>query len=212
MRQLSCLIIVLAAITACASGPQTKQLGEYTSSQPLFTTPSGQKTPREITVNLKSPEYVSVLYVVPGRGAVIVYPTDSTMETHVDAGQHSVPVYFAERPFNRDSMLAVMRREAMGGGSRMPRARRDSVTRDSMAARNGLGGLRDPSPGSSPIGYLLLVASPSKIPYPTLYRRVNGITIPIEDDEALSTVMKLVKAALPDGTPLAGYAQELERT
>jgi hypothetical protein len=24
--------------------------------------------------------------------------------------------------------------------------------------------------------------------------------------------MKLVKAALPDGAPLAGYAQELERT
>ena len=38
------------------------------------------------------------------------------------------------------------------------------------------------------------------------------ITIPIDDDEALSTVMKLVKAALPDGSNLAGYARELDRS
>jgi len=59
---------------------------------------------------------------------------------------------------------------------------------------------------------LLLVASPSEISYPTLRRRINGITIPIDDDEALSTVMKLVKSTLPDGTNLAGYARELDRT
>jgi hypothetical protein len=45
-----------------------------------------------------------------------------------------------------------------------------------------------------------------------LQRRVNGITIPIDDDEALSTIMKIVKSTLPDGTQLAGYAKELERT
>jgi len=58
----------------------------------------------------------------------------------------------------------------------------------------------------------LLVASPSQIPLTSLQRRVNGVTIPIDDDEALSTVMKLVKSTLPDGTNLAGYARELDRT
>jgi hypothetical protein len=181
-------------------------------STPVFTAAPTPKTPREITVNLKSPEYVSVLYVVPGRGAVIVYPSDTSTDTHVDAGQHTVPVYFTETPFNRDSMFAAARREAMGGGggTRMPRVRRDTVSRDSVRA--GLGPLREPGPGASPIGYLLLVTSPVRIPYSTLARHVNGVTIPIEDDEALSTVMKLVKSALPEGTPIAGYAQELERT
>lgn len=210
MRQLSSLFLVLVSVSACASGPTIKKLGDYTASQPLFTTASKPKTPREITVNLKSPAYLSVLYVVPGRGAVIVYPTDSTTNTRVTAGQHTVPVYFAEAPLNRDSLFMAARREAMGGGTRYPRTRRDTLPRDST--RSGLGALRDPSPGASPIGYLLLVASQSPIPYSMLEQRVNGITIPIEDDEALSTVMKLVKSALPDGTPLAGYAQELERT
>jgi hypothetical protein len=217
MRQPGYLVLLLASMTACASGPQIRHLGEYTTSQPLFTAASTPKTPREITVNLKSPAYVSVLYVVPGRGAVIVYPTDSTTNTHIDAGQHKVPVYFTLAPLNRDSLFAAARREAYGGGSRVPRPRRDTIPRDTAriggdSARSGLGGLREPSPGASPIGYLLLVASPTPIPYSTLTRRVNGITIPIDDDEALSTVMKLVKSALPDGAPLAGYAQELERT
>jgi hypothetical protein len=210
MRQLSSLFLLVASVSACASGPTIKRLGDYSSSQPLFTAASTPKTPREITVNLKSPSYVSVLYVVPGRGAVIVYPTDSATNTRVASGQHTVPVYFTETPFNRDSMFIAARREGMGGGTRVPRVRRDTLPRDS--ARAGLGPLREPGPGASPIGYLLLVAAPSPIPYTMLERRVNGITIPIEDDEALSTVMKLVKSALPEGTPVAGYAQELERT
>jgi hypothetical protein len=49
------------------------------------------------------------------------------------------------------------------------------------------------------------------MPYPLLKRRIEGVTIPIEDTEALSTVMKLVKSALPDGAQLAGYARELVR-
>jgi hypothetical protein len=210
MRQLSFLLLALTAASSCASGPTIKRLGDYSTSQPLFTAASNPKTPRQITVNLKSPSYVSVLYVVPGRGAVIVYPADSATDTRVASGQHTVPVYFSEAPFNRDSMFIAARREGMGGGTRMPRVRRDTLPRDSTRA--GLGPIREPGPGASPIGYLLLVASPAAIPYTTLERHVNGITIPIDDDEALSTVMKLVKSALPEGTPVAGYAQELERT
>jgi hypothetical protein len=208
MRQLRQLLFLLVSVTACSSAPQTRRLGDYTASQPLFITPADQKTPRQITVNLQAPSYVAALYVVPGRGAVVVYPNDSTTDTHVDAGQHVVPMYFSERPFNRDSMIAAIRRETQGG-TRVVRPSTDSARARGDSARLGL---RDPGPGASPIGYLLLVASPSRIPYATLVHRVNGITIPIEDDEALSTVMKLVKAALPEGAPLAGYARELDRS
>jgi hypothetical protein len=215
------LIASVAAITACASGPEIRKLGDYGSVNPLFTTPANQKTPSEITVNLTQPAYLAALFVVPGRGAVIVYPADSAMNTHVDAGSHTIPVHFTEMPFNRDSMLAAIRRGTQGTTRRsppqpQPTVRPDTLFRDTTRSRGDssrLRGLRgEPGPGASPIGYLLLVASPTAIPLATLQRHVNGITIPIDDNEALSTVMKLVKAALPDGTNLAGYARELDRT
>jgi hypothetical protein len=212
----------VAAVSACASGPEIRKLGDYGSVNPLFTTPANQKTPSEITVNLTQPAYVAALFVVPGRGAVVVYPTDTAANTHVDAGSHTIPVHFAETPFNRDSMLAAIRRGTQGSTRRNPQpqpqpsVRPDTLFRDTTRSRGDttrLRGLRgEPGPGASPIGYLLLVASPNQIPLGMLERRVNGITIPIDDDEALSTVMKLVKSALPDGTNLAGYARELDRT
>ena len=212
--------ILLASVvfaTACTSGPEIRKLGDYPMMQPLFTTPQSQKTPTQMTVNLTRPAYVAALFVVPGRGAVIVYPTDSSADTHLDAGAHTIPVRFTESPMNRDSLMAAMRREGQGRGrNNPPPVRRDTIRRDSSYqvradTSSRLGGFREPSPGASPIGYLLLVSSSSQIPLDGLRHRINGITIPIEDDEALSTVMKLVKSTVPDGTTLAGYAKELER-
>lgn len=223
MLQLCRILLATVVFTAaCASGPEIRKLGDYGTTQPLFTTPQNQKTPSEITVNLARPAYVAALFVVPGRGAVIVYPTDSS-DTRISAGQHTIPVRFRERAFNRDSMFAAMRRQSQGRGNPVPPPAtpnpvfRDTTRRDSLVATDSgitttSRGIRDPGPGASPIGYLLLVASPTQIPFSSLQRRINGITIPIDDDEALSTVMKLVKSALPDGTNLAGYARELDRT
>lgn len=220
MLQLRRILIALVATSAaCASGPEIRKLGDYGSAAPSFTTPKQQKTPSEMTVNLAQPAYVAALFVVPGRGAVIVYPNDTAMTTHVDAGTHTIPVHFAEAAFNRDSMLASIRRQSQGNGrgGQPPRIRPDTMRRDSVRARGDSSGRfstfrGEPGPGASPIGYLLLVTSSAQIPLNTLQRRVNGITIPIDDDEALSTVMKLVKAALPDGSNLAGYARELDRS
>ena len=202
-------LLVLSA-SACASGPATRRLGDYSTLQPLFTTTPGEKSPTHITVNLSAPAYVAALYVVPGRGTTIVYPVDSVTSNRVPAGQNSIPIQFSERPFNRDSLLAAVRRQQQEPNRRPPR---DSVVRDSARRDSSrFGPVREPSPASSPIGYLLLVASPDQLPFALLKRRVEGVTIPIDDDEALSTVMKLVKTALPDGAALAGYAQEVERT
>jgi hypothetical protein len=211
-RQLFRAVVVLTA--ACASGPQIRKLGDYPAVQPLFTTPANEKTPSQMTVNLTRPAYVAALFVVPGRGAVIVYPSDSTMDTRLAAGAHTIPVRFTERPFNRDSALAQLRRNAQGmGGRSNPQPRtppRDTGSTPRDTSRVSV--LREASPGASPIGYLLLVASDAQIPLANLQHRVNGISIPIDDDEALSTVMKLVKSTIPDGTTLAGYAKELERS
>ena len=202
------LPLIALAATACASGPATRRLGDYSALQPLFTTTPGEKSPTRITVNLSAPAYVAALYVVPGRGSTIVYPVDSVTSNRVPAGQNTIPIQFSERPFNRDSMLAAIRRPQ--DPNRRPS--RDTVVRDTTRRDSARFGLREPSPAASPIGYLLLVASPDTLSFALLKRRIEGVTIPIDDDEALSTVMKLVKAALPDGAALAGYALEVERT
>jgi hypothetical protein len=204
MRELRRIVPLLAlAAGACASGPAIHRLGDYATLQPLFSLPPNEKSPTRITVNLASPAYVAVLFVVPGRGTAIVYPVDSTTNNRVSTGQ-SIPIRFSERPFNRDSMLAAIRRQQQGGG----RVTARDTSRDTIR----FGSLRDPSPAASPIGYLLLVASPDSISYPMLRRRIEGVSIPIDDTEALSTVMKLVKATLRDGSPLAGYAQDVDRS
>ena len=207
LRRFLPLVVLGAAAAgaagACASGPAIHRLGDYSTLQPLFTTPPNEKDPTRITVNLTSPAYVAALFVVPGRGTAIVYPTDSATNNRVAAGQNSIPVRFSQRPFNRDSMLAAIRRQQQGGG----RVTAADTSRDTVRF-----GVRDPSPAASPIGYLLLVASPEPLSYIMLRRRVEGVSIPIDDAEALSTVMKLVKATLPDGATLAGYAQELDRS
>src|SRR5262249_20105029 len=145
--------------------------------------------------NLTKPAYVAVLYVVPGRGAAIVYPTDSSTDNRVDIGAHVVPLHFAEMPLNRDSLFQAMRRQGMRGGGgggqpqqppqRMPprdtlRSISDTSQRDSVrvtSTSSGFGPLREPSPGASPIGYLLLAASSDNIPFPMLRKRVEGVTI-----------------------------------
>ena len=204
-------VLTLSGVLAlgCASGPIIKQLGDYGTLHPSFTLPANEKSPTRATVTLEQPAYVTMLYVVPGRGTSVVYPTDSSVYNHLDAGQHEIPIHFGARPFNRDSLMAVLRRSGQGGrGREFPQGRqRDTVRRDSTAR----GPIAEPSPASSPVGYLLLVASSDAIAYAALHRRVEGVTIPIEDDEALSTVMKLVKATLPDGSRVAGYAREVER-
>jgi hypothetical protein len=213
------LIAVVASAAACASGPEIRKLGDYGAANPLFTTPPTPKTPSQMTVSLSQPAYVAALFVVPGRGAVIVYPTDTVMNNHLDAGMHTIPVHFAQSPQNRDSLLAAIRRQGgpgVGRGNPQPRIRPDTMRTDTTHFRGDSArftGLRgEPGPGASPIGYLLLVTSSSQVPLSMLQRRVTGMTIPIDDDEALSTVMKLVKSALPDGSTVAGYAKELERS
>lgn len=169
MLQLRRILILTAAVTtACASGPEIKKLGSYGAVSPTFTTPQNEKTPTQMTVNLAQPSYVTALFVVPGRGSVIVYPTDSAMDTHLAAGSHTIPVHFAQAAFSRDSQLAALRR-GMQGGRRgpQPSVRQDTARAAGDTSRFGLG---NSSPGASPIGYLLLVASPTQISYSTLQR------------------------------------------
>src|SRR5262249_13844199 len=114
------LLVTLVATTACASGPEIRKLGDYPYLQPLFTLPQNQRTPSEMTVNLRNPAYVAALFVVPGRGAVVVFPSDTVADLRIETGQHTIPLHFRETAYNRDSMYAALRRQAQGRGNPPP--------------------------------------------------------------------------------------------
>ena len=222
LRRRSIALLIVPLVAACSSAPVTKQLGDYTVLTPSFTTPQTERTPTHATVSLASPAYVAMLFVVPGRGSVIVYPNDTTTNNRLESGQHEVALSFPSAPMNRDSALAMLRRQGnrRPGNTQPPMQPRPDPTSPIDTMRRDTTGsmgtprrspVTEPSPSSSPVGYLVVVASPAAMPYATLKRRIEGVTIPIEDDEALSTVMKLVKAALPDGAQLSAYARELVR-
>ena len=204
-------LLCVGLLAGCVTAPAAVRLGDPAAPTASFALPPAARSAERATVKLEAPAYVAMLFVVPGRGSVVVYPGDSAASNYVPAGEHDVSVHWTQRPMNRDSLFAAARREAArgtGSGGSPRVSRRDSVANE---ATRGKGPIAEPNPASSPVGYLLLVASPSNLSLSRIKRRVEGITIPIEDGEALQTVMQLVKGTLPQGAALTGYAKELER-
>jgi len=57
-------------------------------------------------------------------------------------------------------------------------------------------------------GYLLIFATPQTMPYKTLATRVAGLSVPIDDDDAINTVTKLVRERTPITGTWAAYSTE----
>ena len=70
-------------------------------------------------------------------------------------------------------------------------------------------GLPDPEAGLAPVGYLFLFATPSPLPYDEIRRKVEGVTTPLDTDEALNAIAKQVRATLDPSARWAGYALEV---
>src|SRR4051812_39361953 len=60
-------------------------------------------------------------------------------------------------------------------------------------------------------GYLLVYASQEPLPYNILSTRVNGISVPIEDQDALNTVTKLIRETTRTTGPWAAYATDFPK-
>ncbi len=96
------------------------------------------------------------------------------------------------------SRLARMPRGGTpGGGGVISPAGRGSMQRDSL----GLGIL-----GGH--GYLLMYASQQPLPYDILTTRVSGLSIPIDDDDALTTVTKLIRERTHTTGAWSAYATD----
>ncbi len=198
-------LTAVGTLAACASTPP-RQYGQYSALQPRFALVGKEGSrPEQLTVTVNQPAYVAVLFVVPGRGSVLIYPTDSTTSNHLNAGTQQIAVNFPKPPardslFRRRTPSTVDRRRGGRTGNSQP-----SITRDTSPRF-----LPDTSLGIANGGYLLMVASPDSLAYSAIRHRTEGITIPLEDDEALNTVVKMVRGAIPEGAAWAALSKEID--
>ena len=212
MRQIRFATIALLTAVAVGCGPRKPTTyGDVATLQPSFSLRPKEKPLQHFTVSVAQPASIALFYVVPGIGARIVYPTDSTTDNVVQPGAHELVGRFP-RAINRDSLYAARRR---GGRPAPQRNPRDTTGRMEPGA-NGDYRFNPDSAGVIGMntfndqGYLLLVTSPTRLSYSELRRHIEGITIPAEDDGALNTVVKLARATLPEGSTWAAFAREVE--
>jgi hypothetical protein len=189
-----CWALVVAGSAACAAAkPHT--FGAYNDLAPKVSPKSGERVPGHVTIDLAKPANVAVFFVVPGRATQLLFPADSTQSGFVQAGAHEVETSAAKQALSDSGRVA--RRNQPPLGSNDPRQQQ---------GRRMPG--YDPTNSMLTRGYLLVYASPDPLPYKTLNTRVNGISIPIEDNDALNTVTKLIRETTGTHGTWAAYATE----
>jgi len=180
-----------AALSACASsGP--KRYGSNDLA-PRVAPQQGERQPIHLTVQLARPANVAVFLVVPGVGSTLLFPADSTQSEYMEAGSHLVETVAGRQALSDTSRL--IRRPAQG--NRLPQGQNRNGRRDSI-----------PTFGFNQHGYLLIYASQQPLPYNILKTKVAGLSIPIDDDDALNTVTKLIRSTTQTSGPWAAYATE----
>lgn len=194
--------VLLVIVAACVhSAPHV--YGQYTDLAPKVAPTAGERTPRHLTVQLAKAANVAVFLVVPGRGSTLLFPQDSTQSQFVEAGSHLVETAAAKAALNDTSHLNRLpasnqpppgQRGQGRNGTRQPAFSRDSTM--------GLG------VGFNQRGYLLIYASQQPLNYSLLTTRVAGISIPIDDDDALNTVWKLIRSVTQTSGPWAASAAD----
>jgi hypothetical protein len=191
----------MALAVACASAPKPRELGQYPALSPRLTVVDSEVPPRNLTVDLAAPASIAVIYVAPGRSTRIVYPADSATPPRLAAGSHRLTatwprVRLAADSARRDSILRA----------NLPRTRRDSIAR---AAGQRVRALPDPEAGLAPVGYLMVFATPEALDYAEVRRKVEGVTTPLDTDEALNAIAKQVTSTLAPTAQWAAYAREV---
>lgn len=184
---------VLAITGACASA-KPHVFGQYNDISPRVAATKGERSPQHLTVQLARPANVAVFLVVPGRASVLLFPSDSTQSQYVEAGSHLVQTAAAKGALSDTSRLV-----RLPPGNRQPSrtGRAGNFPRDSTAMF-----------GFNQHGYLFMFASQQPMPYSTLATRVAGISVPIDDDDALNTVSKLIRETTHIDGPWAAYATD----
>ena len=192
----------MAAILAGCASAKPLTFGSYNDLAPKVDATKGERTPQHLTIQLNRPANVAVFLVTPGDRSRLLFPADSNQSGFIDAGSHLIETSYARLALSDTSRLT--RRPGTGG---------PPGTRPTQGGRTGRGGFGRDSIGfgSAPRGYLLVYASQEPLPYNILETRVHGISVPIEDDDALNTVTKLIREVTHTTGPWAAYATEFPK-
>ena len=170
-------LVVLAVITGCATGGPA-HFGQYAEFTPKVAATKGERSPMHVTVQLAKPANVAVFLVAPGRATTLLFPADSLQPQMVEAGSHLV-----------ETRVARQAADTAGRGARTVPGQRDTLQNRGGRGRGDL----PTTFGFNQRGYLLIYASQQPLPYSTLLNSVSGISVPIDDSDALNTVMKLIR-------------------
>ena len=193
-----------AGFAACASSaPRT--FGNYRDLAPAVQATQGERSPQHLTVQLNRPANVAVFLVTPGNRSLLLFPADSNQSGFVDAGSHLVETAVARQTLSDTSRL--IRRPGVPGNGGPPENTRGGRPGSSR------GFPRDSSfvYGGALRGYLLIYASQDPLPYNILSTRVSGISVPIDDQDALNTVTKLIRESTHTTGPWAAYATDFPK-
>lgn len=199
MRVKSLGVVLLAAAVASCNTTKPRQYGQYGDLAPRVAPKEGERLPQHVTVQVARPANVAVFLVMPGRGSTLLFPADSAQSGYMEAGSHLVETSYRRVALSDSSRLIRRPQDRMPAGSVQP-----------GGAARGRGPARDsfPSFGFNQRGFLLIYASAEPLPFNTLSTRVAGISIPIEDADALNTVTKLIRQSTRTTGPWAAYATD----
>lgn len=187
--------VLVGLLVGCASS-KPHVFGAYNDLAPQVAPTQGERAPLHLTVQLARPANVAVFLVSPGRASRLLFPADSTQSTYVEAGSHLVETSLTRAALSDTSRL--IRRPPQQTGARPTPSSRGRVTsRDSL-----------PQYSFNQHGYLLIYASQEPLNYAALSTRVAGLSIPIEDSDALNTVTKLIRETTSKSGPWAAYATD----
>lgn len=136
-----------------------------------------------------------LILVAPGHSATLLYPGDSTTDNRLSAGTHVLRFQIPEVLVQTDSQRAAAMTRARDSGFSARRTR----PRGTM-----------PLLPTTPT-YLLAITSPQPLSYSKVREKTAGVSIPLDDMEALNAVAKTVKSTLTvEPREWAGYYQHAE--
>ena len=189
--------VLVSVVLGCASS-KPHIYGAYNDLSPQVAPTQGERIPLHLTVQLARPANVAVFLVAPGRASRLLFPADSTQSTYIEAGSHLVETSLTKTALTDTSRL--IRRPPEQAGAR--------PTPSNRTGRPGTGRDTLPQFAFSQHGYLLIFASQEPLSYAALNRRVAGLSVPIEDSDALNTVTKLIRETTSKSGPWAAFATD----
>lgn len=188
---------VLLTIAGCAKEIKSGPIGDSPSpaSPTRITAVDSARPPGSATVQLDQAGYATIILVAPGHSATLLYPADSVSDNRLAAGAHVLRFQIPEVLVQSDSQRAAAMARARDSGFSARRTRPRGAT---------------PLLPTTPT-YLLVVTSPQPLNYARVREKTTGVTIPLDDLEALNAVAKAVKSTIPaEPREWAGYYQRVE--